>query len=76
MLATVGHPHVVQLKDHGTTPDYVWLADARLPAGGDAGRSSFAERKRSLSPKQAFKNIFLPVRGLEALHEAGLGPGR
>src|ERR1700722_17606332 len=25
MLATVGHPHVVQLKDHGMTPDYVWL---------------------------------------------------
>ena len=25
MLATVGHPHVVQLKDHGTTPEYVWL---------------------------------------------------
>ena len=25
MLATVGHPHVVQMKDHGTTPEYVWL---------------------------------------------------
>src|SRR5262245_27558171 len=25
MLATVGHPHVVQLKDHGWTDDYVWL---------------------------------------------------
>lgn len=25
MLATVGHPHVVQLKDHGTTAEYVWL---------------------------------------------------
>src|SRR6185503_19486691 len=25
MLATVGHPHVVSLKDHGTTDDYVWL---------------------------------------------------
>ncbi len=25
MLATVGHPHVVQLKDHGTTDEYVWL---------------------------------------------------
>jgi len=25
MLATVGHPHVVQLKDHGTGPDFVWL---------------------------------------------------
>ena len=25
MLATVGHPNVVQMKDHGTTSEYVWL---------------------------------------------------
>ncbi|NUQ74667.1 MAG: protein kinase, partial [Polyangiaceae bacterium] len=68
MLATVGHPNVVQLKDHGTGPDYVWLTmpvyqgetlDERLQRG-------------SLTMREAY-DIFVPVaRGLEALHSAGL----
>jgi len=68
MLATVGHPHVVQLKDHGTTPDYVWLT---MPVYQG---QTLAERleKGTLSCKQAH-DIFLPMaRGLEALHAAGL----
>jgi serine/threonine protein kinase len=68
MLATVGHPHVVQLKDHGTTPDYVWLT---MPVYHG---QTLAERleKGTLGPRQAC-DIFLPIaRGLEALHAAGL----
>ncbi|APR80637.1 serine/threonine protein kinase [Minicystis rosea] len=68
MLATVGHPHVVQLKDHGTTPDYVWLT---MPVYQG---QTLAERlaQGTLSCRQAY-DIFLPIaRGLEALHAAGL----
>lgn len=68
MLATVGHPNVVQLKDHGTTPDYVWLT---MPVYHG---QTLAERleQGTLSPREAYE-IFLPVaRGLEALHAAGL----
>jgi serine/threonine protein kinase len=69
MLATVGHPHVVQLKDHGTTPDYVWLT---MPVYLGETLAERLEKKGTLSPKQAY-DIFLPVaRGLEALHAAGL----
>jgi serine/threonine protein kinase len=68
MLATVGHPNVVQLKDHGTTPDYVWLT---MPVYQG---QTLAERleQGTLSCKQAH-DIFLPIaRGIEALHAAGL----
>lgn len=68
MLATVGHPHVVQLKDHGTTPEYVWLT---MPVYQGETLAERLERG-PLSCKQAY-DIFLPIaRGLEALHEAGL----
>jgi serine/threonine protein kinase len=69
MLATVGHPHVVQLKDHGTTPDYVWLT---MPVYHGETLQERLEKKGTLSPRQAY-DIFLPMaRGLEALHAAGL----
>jgi serine/threonine protein kinase len=69
MLATVGHPHVVQLKDHGTTPDYVWLT---MPVYQGETLAERLARKGTLSVKQAY-DIFLPVaRGLEALHAGGL----
>ena len=69
MLATVGHPHVVQLKDHGTTPEYVWLT---MPVYQGETLAERLEKKGTLSPRQAY-DIFLPVaRGLEALHAAGL----
>ena len=69
MLATVGHPHVVQLKDHGTTPDYVWLT---MPVYLGETLAERLEKKGTLTPRQAY-DIFLPVaRGLEALHAAGL----
>jgi eukaryotic-like serine/threonine-protein kinase len=69
MLATVGHPHVVQLKDHGTTPDYVWLT---MPVYHGQTLAERLEKKGTLSPRQAY-DIFVPVaRGLEALHAAGL----
>jgi len=68
MLATVGHPHVVQLKDHGTGPDFVWLT---MPVYQG---ETLAERldRGPLSVREAY-DIFVPVaRGLEALHAAGL----
>jgi len=69
MLATVGHPHVVQLKDHGTTPDYVWLT---MPVYQGETLAERLEKKGTLTPRQAY-DIFLPMaRGLEALHAAGL----
>jgi len=69
MLATVGHPNVVQLKDHGTTPDYVWLT---MPVYSGETLAERLEKKGTLSPRQAY-DIFLPMaRGLEALHAAGL----
>jgi eukaryotic-like serine/threonine-protein kinase len=69
MLATVGHPHVVQLKDHGTTPDYVWLT---MPVYHGETLAERLEKKGTLSARQAY-DIFLPMaRGLEALHVAGL----
>ena len=68
MLATVGHPNVVQLKDHGTTPDYVWLT---MPVYRGETLAERLERG-TLSPRQAH-DVFVPIaRGLEALHDAGL----
>jgi serine/threonine protein kinase len=69
MLATVGHPNVVQLKDHGTTPDYVWLT---MPVYQGETLHERLQKRGPLSPKQAYE-IFLPMaRGLDALHAAGL----
>ncbi|MBK8253093.1 MAG: protein kinase [Polyangiaceae bacterium] len=68
MLATVGHPHVVQLKDHGTTEEYVWLT---MPVY--EGETLFDRLQRGpLSLREAY-DIFRPIAyGLEALHDAGL----
>jgi hypothetical protein len=68
MLATVGHPHVVQLKDHGTTSAYVWLT---MPVYQG---ETLAERlERGCLGLREAHDIFLPIaRGLEALHAAGL----
>jgi serine/threonine protein kinase len=68
MLATVGHPNVVQLKDHGTTRDYVWLT---MPVYQG---ETLAERllRGPLDLREAH-DIFRPIaHGLEALHAAGL----
>lgn len=68
MLATVGHPHVVQMKDHGTTDDYVWLT---MPVYEG---ETLAERLEggTLGMREAH-DIFVPIaRALEALHGAGL----
>ncbi|WP_437735415.1 protein kinase domain-containing protein [Sorangium sp. So ce1335] len=68
MLATVGHPHVVQLKDHGMNADYVWLT---MPVYEGETLAQRLERS-PLGMREAY-DIFLPVaRGLEALHAAGL----
>ncbi|MFO0760607.1 MAG: protein kinase [Byssovorax sp.] len=68
MLATVGHPHVVQLKDHGTTAEYVWLT---MPVYEG---ETLAERlSRGCLTLREAHDIFLPIaRGLSALHAAGL----
>ncbi|WP_437836846.1 protein kinase domain-containing protein [Sorangium sp. So ce1153] len=68
MLATVGHPHVVQLKDHGMNAEYVWLT---MPVYEGETLAQRLERS-PLGMREAY-DIFLPVaRGLEALHAAGL----
>jgi eukaryotic-like serine/threonine-protein kinase len=68
MLATVGHPHVVQLKDHGMTADYVWFT---MPVYEGETLAQRIERG-SLGMREAH-DIFLSVaRGLDALHTAGL----
>lgn len=68
MLATVGHPNVVQLKDHGTTSDYVWFT---MPVYEGETLATRLERG-TLGLREAY-DIFLPIaRGIEALHQAGL----
>lgn len=68
MLAAASHPHIVQLKDHGLTDDYVWLT---MPLY--EGETLEERLTRSpLSLREAYE-IFLPIaRGIEALHERGL----
>ncbi len=68
MLAATTHPHIVQLKDHGMTADYVWLT-MPLYEG-----ETLAERleRGPLSLREAYQ-VFLPIaRGVHALHERGL----
>ena len=68
MLATVGHPHVVQLKDHGTTDDYVWFT---MPIY--EGETLGARLMRGpLSLREAHDTLLAIARGLESLHSAGL----
>jgi len=68
MLATVGHPNVVQLKDHGMTAEYVWLT---MPVYRG---ETLAERldRGPLSLREAHDIFVAIARGLEALHGAGL----
>lgn len=68
MLAASTHPHVVQLKDHGMTADYVWLT-MPLYEG-----ETLAERleRGPLTLREAYE-VFLPIaRGVHALHQRGL----
>lgn len=68
MLATVGHPNVVQLKDHGMSERYVWFT---MPIYEGETLEKRLERG-SLTLREAY-DIFLPVaRAVEALHRAGL----
>lgn len=68
MLATVGHPHVVQLKDHGMTNDYVWLT---MPVYEGETLDVRLSRK-PLDLREAYEIFTAVARGLEALHAAGL----
>lgn len=68
MLATVGHPHVVQLKDHGMTDEYVWLT---MPVY--EGETLHERLQRGTLPLREAYDVFRTVAyGLEALHDAGL----
>ena len=69
MLATVGHPHVVQLKDHGTTDEYVWFT---MPVYDGQTLQERLEQKGSLSLSEAYDIFRAIAYGLEALHDAGL----
>lgn len=68
MLATVGHPHVVQLKDHGMTQEYVWLT---MPVYEGETLDARLVRK-PLNLREAYEIFTAVARGLEALHAAGL----
>ncbi len=68
MLAKIGHPHVVQLMDHGMTADYVWLT---MPVYEGETLSERLERG-PLGTREAY-DVFMPIAlALEALHAAGL----
>lgn len=68
MLATVGHPNMVQMKDHGMTENYVWLT---MPVYEGETLGERLERG-PLEFREAY-DIFLPIaRAVEALHSAGL----
>ncbi|MFW5739596.1 MAG: serine/threonine-protein kinase [Myxococcota bacterium] len=68
MLAAAGHPHMVQLKDHGTTPEYVWFT---MPVYEGETLATRLQRG-TLSLREAYET-FLPIaRSLAALHRAGL----
>lgn len=69
MLATVGHPHVVQLKDHGTTEEYVWLT---MPVYEGQTLQERLEQKGPMSLREAYDVFRAIAYGLEALHDAGL----
>ena len=68
MLAAASHPHIVQLKDHGVTGDFVWLT---MPLYEGETLAQRLERG-PLCLREAY-DIFVPiVRGVQALHERGL----
>ena len=68
MLAAASHPHIVQLKDHGTSERLVWLTMPLYQGQTLAERLS----QKPLSLHQAHR-IFVPIaRGLQSLHERGL----
>lgn len=68
MLAKIGHPHVVQLMDHGMTSDYVWLT---MPVY--EGETLGERLARGPLDLREAHDIFLPIaRALQALHAAGL----
>lgn len=68
MLATVGHPNVVQLKDHGIEADFVWLS---MPVYEGETLGERLDRG-PLTLREAY-DIFLPIsRAVDALHQLGL----
>ena len=68
MLATVGHPNVVQLKDHGIEADFVWLT---MPVY--EGETLGERLDRGVLTMREAYDIFLPIaRAVEALHTLGL----
>ncbi len=68
MLATVGHPNVVQLKDHGIERDFVWLT---MPVYEGETLGERLERG-TLGLREAY-DIFLPIaRAVASLHQLGL----
>jgi serine/threonine protein kinase len=68
MLATISHPNVVQLKDHGIEAEFIWLT---MPVYVGETLAERLERE-PLGFHEAHE-IFLPIaRAIEALHDLGL----
>jgi len=68
MLAAATHPHIVELKDHGTTSDYIWLTMALYE-----GETLAARLTRGTLDLEEAHRIFVPIaQGVAALHARGL----
>ncbi len=68
MLAAASDPHIVQLKDHGVTEQYVWFT---MPVY--RGETLLDRLARGVLGLREAHEIFGPIsRGVQALHQAGL----
>lgn len=68
MLAAATHPHIVELKDHGITSDYIWLTMALYE-----GETLSERLERGCLDLEEAHRIFLPIsQGVAALHVRGL----
>ncbi len=64
------HRNVVTLLDHGATRTHLWYAMEYLPGGAATGL--VGPGTRGLPPERALAVVLPALRGLAALHEAGV----
>ncbi len=69
VLASIKHPNVVQMLDHGETDGWLWLV-MEFVSGGDL--ASYLKRRGTVMEKEACAIIARCARGLVAIHAAGL----
>lgn len=69
VMARLDSPHVVEILDHGTTGEALYLATQLVP-GGDLG--SLLRTRGPLSPHRAARLCAQVAHALDAAHEAGV----